>query len=247
MRITLLLLAIVISGIVFAGTSFVLTIDGSGSMTAKINGTVKFEIARTAALCMLDSFNTSDEMAIYVFEDYSKITQLTPFTNDVSRLKSAVRGMDSSFGMTDLKRGINESATYALANASNQNKVILVVSDGGAASEALNKTTLAFHQMGISKIQVVGLNVKSNQPTGKALDDIATVGGGAFYSNLDYASMCDAMKQAYLDGKTGEGNGKCCPLSWLLRFPWLSWLRSSGRHRPEANIQPFRGMGERAH
>ena len=203
------------ASIAFAASSIVLSIDGSGSMeSSKINGTTKFEIAREASLCLIDSLKEGDELAVYVFEDSTTMTRVLSFTTNKNAMRSAVRGMDSKFGGTDLRDGINISATYELANAGNANKVLIVVSDGGSASSSLNKTAAEFHRQGISSIQVVGIGVKANVTAGKALDNIATNGGGGFYSTTDYASACDAFKDAYNDG--AAGGGACCPLGLLL-------------------------------
>ena len=210
-----LILLLLIASIAFAANSVTITIDGSGSMKDRIGNERKFEIARNATLCLIDSIKEGDEVAIFVFEDYHKVSFILPFTTNKEAMRSAVRSMTSEFGSTDLRAGINVSASYALANASNANKVILVVSDGGAASSALNATAKAFHERGISKIQVIGLNVKNDTNAGKALDNIATNGGGIFYSTLDYATACDAFKEAYNDAAVDEG-GKCCPLLIIL-------------------------------
>jgi len=213
-RILLALLAL--TSTAFAASSFVVAVDASGSMKDKINGTPKFDIAKSALSCMFDSMKEGDEGAIFVFEDMHTITMVHGFTTDKNALKSAARSMTSEFGGTDLKGGINESSTYALANAKNANKFIIVLSDGGSASAALNQTAAYFHNAGISRIQVVGLSVKDNVTLGKTLAGIAANGGGAFYSTFDYASPCDAMKGAYFDGATETGGGKCCPALVIL-------------------------------
>jgi len=123
--------------------------------------------------------------------------------------------MHSEFGMTDLKSGINLSSSYALANASNANKFVIILSDGGAASAALNRTAAYFHENGISSIGVVGLGVKDNVSAGKTLAGIAENGGGKFYSTFDYLSPCDAFRASYNDGIAGERSG-FCPLFLIL-------------------------------
>jgi len=218
MRIATLLFVLACCGAVFAASSFVLSIDGSGSMTLKIDGTKKFEIARNATQCLIDSIPEGDEGAIYVYETSHTITRVQPFTTSKGTLRSAAAGMDSEFGMTDLRGGINESATYAIQSAQNPNKFVIILSDGGSASMALNRTTAAFREQGV-RIYVVGLAVRTNQTTGVALGNIAENGGGQFYSTLDYPTVCDALKQAYLDGAAGEsttGGGKCCPMLLIL-------------------------------
>jgi len=212
----ILLALLVITGTVFAASSFVLAIDGSGSMNAnRINGSTRFEVARDAAICMVDSMREGDEGAIFVFEDSHTITLVKGFTTNKNSLKSALRGMDSEFGATDLKGGINLSSSYALANASNGNKFVIVLSDGGAASAALNQTAAYFHNNGISSISVVGLGVKDNVSAGKTLAGIADNGGGKFYSTFDYLSPCDAFRASYNDGIGNERSG-FCPLFLVL-------------------------------
>jgi len=207
-----LMLLLIIAGVAFAANSVTITIDGSGSMRERVGNTTRFEIARNATLCLLDSIKEGDEVAIFVFEDYRKVSLILPFTTNKQAMRSAVRGMTSEFGNTDLRAGINVSASYTLANASNANKILIVVSDGGAASSALNATAKELHERGISRIQVVGLNVRDNTTAGKALDNIAENGGGEFYSTLDYPTACDAFKDAYNDAASGGGGTGCCPV-----------------------------------
>lgn len=205
---------LLLSGMVFAANSIVLSIDGSGSMKDALNGTRKFELAKNATLCLIDSLQEGDEVALFLFENGGDVRRVLAFTTNRNSMRSAVRGMVPEYGGTDLKNGINVSATYALEHGKNANKVLIVVSDGGAASAALNRTTEAFHQMGISRMQVVAIGVRADSPSERALEGIAERGGGAFYSMLDYGDACNAMKSAYEDGVGGGGG--LCPLALLL-------------------------------
>ena len=214
MRLLAAVLAVMaLAGSVLAASSFVIAVDGSGSMKDKFNGTVKFEIARDAAICMLDSMQEGDEGAIFVFEDSHTVTRAHSFTTSKGALRSALQGMDSEFGSTDLGSGINVSATYLLSDGKNQNKFLVVVSDGGDARAVINETAAYFRDQGV-RLEVVGVGVRSTDRAGKVLAGIAENGGGRFYSTLDYSEPCGAFSGAYDNGV--RGGGGLCPLFFLL-------------------------------
>lgn len=206
----LFLVLLVLAGIALASGSVVLSIDGSGSMRTPVNGTLKFELARNASLCLVDQLQPGDEMAIYLFENSNTVNRVRSFTNSTSTLKSSIRALSPDYGGTDLRGGINESGTYLLEHGKFPVKILIVISDGGSASTSLNRTAAALHAQGVDHISVVGVNVRDNASAGKALANIAENGGGQFYSTLDYSDACEAFTEAYDDAVAG-GNVEVSP------------------------------------
>lgn len=196
----------------FAASSFVIALDGSGSMKTAVNGVRKFEEARNATICAFEAMGENDEGALFVFEGSNQIRLVRGFTSNKQSLISAVRSLDPDYGGTDLRHGITVSGDYVLANASNANKFVIILSDGGAASQALNRTSAEYWEKGV-KIQVVGLHVNSTSTSGKALTGIAGNGGGAYYNTDGYGTACEAMQDSFQDA---AGGGKWCPLLALL-------------------------------
>jgi len=227
MNARILLVLILFAGAAFAANSYVIAVDASGSMAYKVDGVRKFITVQDALVCMLGSMKPGDEMAIFVFEDLGKVTLVQNFTTDKGGLESAIRGMTSTYGGSDLPSGINVSSTFALANARNPNKFIIVISDGGSATAALFDTAAHFHRAGITKMQVVGIGVDTNVRPGMALEGIADNGGGSFYTTDDYSTTCATLKAAYEDTAVRGGGIDWWPLGILvliaIALAYVAW------------------------
>jgi len=236
MNARILLVLILFAGAAFAANSYVIAVDASGSMAYKVDGVRKFITVRDALVCMLGSMKPGDEIAIFLFEDIDRVTLVQNFTTDKGVLEFAISRMTSRYGSSDLPSGINVSSTFALANARNQNKFVIVISDGGTATAALFETAAHFRRAGIAKIQVVGIGVDTTVRPGMALEGIADNGGGSFYTTNYYPTTCATLKAAYEDTTVRGGGIDWWPLGILvlltLALTYVAW-RYLARPRTE--------------
>ena len=217
MSLRILLALMFFAGIIFAANSYVIAIDGSGSMAYKIGDKRKFTVAQDSVICTLKVMRPEDEVAIFVFEDAGKITLVHNFTRDKDELISAVDAATTKFGSTELSEGLNVSATYLRMYAANYNRYLIVISDGGGANAALYADAAYYRSVGVTKIHTVGLGIDTMVKRGVALESIAKSGGGNFYSTMDYYEPCSAVKAAYED--TAVSSGKVtdwCPMGMLI-------------------------------
>lgn len=197
-----------------AASSVMLLMDDSGSMGGSLpDGTEKLEAAKTAANNLLSNISPGDEVALMVFYDCDDIRVEEDFTHDFTYMRSIINGLqpDSS---TPLAAAIEEASDYMVSHASYNKKVLIVLTDG---EETCGGDPVAASQraksMGIDVIHVIGYDVEPGSSTEEQLKNIASAGGGKYYSAEDAGQLNQALQQAY---KESTEEVCCCGPALIL-------------------------------
>jgi len=220
MNIAKMLLMLFLVSTLSAASSTILILDASGSMDSTAPGSSdrKIEVAKDAAYTLLDNVNSGDEMALIVFYDCNDIQTVVDYTTDMSALRSALSPIEPD-SSTPIGRSITYAANYAQSSG-RPNSNIIILTDGeetcdsqsAAVAAAQNATSYG----GVKVINVVGFDIQGST-AGKSLEDIATAGGGQYYSANDSAQLANSLTQAY----TGGSDSSCCGSAALTSFVLL--------------------------
>jgi len=96
------------------GSSHCIIIDRSASMQTLEDGTSRLEMAREAALSMVDNLRRSDRMMIIAFAESADV--LCELTDDRFRLRRAIRSIEASDTRTNIRDVLNVTRSLAPDN-----------------------------------------------------------------------------------------------------------------------------------
>jgi len=232
--------------------SVILVIDASGSM----DGT-KIDQAKSAAKNLLGSMGAGQEVGLMVFYDCGSISW-TPFSTDFSSFIPIVDAIYASGG-TPLGASIRSAGARLSQEASGKEGVIIVLTDGGescgdnpvdAASTVYQMTLprkisrraplsvpVAYAAGGDIVVSVIGFDI-GDSGVEQQLRDIATAGGGEFFTANNVDELNTALKQA-AGSNAGMstlllvgGGIAACVLPLLLLLVVVVVISSRRRRRP---------------
>ena len=158
----------------------VLAIDTSGSMGQDVGGTTIMDLARQAAVAAAQALGPTDEIGVISLEDHSTwAIQPTPASN-MDAITAAVDQM-SPGGGDDTDANAVFMGDQGLAQVDAKSKHIILITDGenpgGDYTTAVQQATAA--SVSISTIGI------GNQADTQLLQQIAQMGGGAYYDGSD--------------------------------------------------------------
>jgi len=193
-----------------AASSTILVLDASGSMDDVVSGSAlkKIDVAKEAGNTFLNNVKSGDEVALIVFYDCNDIKTEVPFTTDLQQIRTKMASV-----MPDSNTPIAGSIVYAANYATSSGRSgagMIVLTDGeetcdyqsDAVAAAQNVTTSG----PIKIINVVGFDISNSSSAQQDLQEIATAGGGKYYSAQDAGQLASSLTQAYQSGS----NGACC-------------------------------------
>jgi len=168
-----------------APVSIGIVIDNSGSMRDK-----RARVA-AAALALVTHSNPQDEEFIVDFNDDTYLDQ--PFTNDIKKLETALRRIDSQGG-TAMRDAISLSIDYMRQAATRDRKVLLVVTDGNDNTSNIDLDPLVRKaQASEVLIYCIGLLSEEDPHDARgarhALKELAEASGGQDYYPRDLAEV----------------------------------------------------------
>ena len=159
-----------------------LVIDASGSMSGKLDR------LNTAAMTFVKESNPEDETAIVSFGDNVNLEQ--EFTTSTRKLKRALTGISAN-GNTALYDGVFLAAKHLKEDASQDKKVLLVVSDGEdnhskyklkEVLKAVQESKIILYSVGLLTTDAPFFNDHLFAERGKkALKQLAEATGGAAF------------------------------------------------------------------
>ncbi len=163
-----------------SGVGLVLAIDTSGSMGEDVGGTTIMDLAKEAALAAAESLGPGDQIGVISFEDKSTwAIQPTPATQ-MDAITSAVNQMAPGGG-DDTLGGVLNLAYDGMAGIQPKNKHVIVITDGQTPSGDYDSIVQKMRAEGIS-VSTIGIG---SQADTQQLQQLAQVGGGAYYDGSD--------------------------------------------------------------
>jgi Ca-activated chloride channel homolog len=160
-----------------APVSLGLIIDNSASMLPR-----RAQVA-AAALKLVQASNKDDEVFIMTFNDKPALVQ--DFTHDIGKMKKALNQIDST-GATAMRDALQMGIEHLRRLATNDKKVLLVVTDGedNSSLESLDRLVRSSQQAGVL-IYAIGLLVdepeRSAAVAKRELDALTFATGGEAY------------------------------------------------------------------
>ena len=159
--------------------SIVITLDNSGSMSSLYNGETNMEVAKKAALKLVDELPSSNiEVAITSFDGSSLLRQ--DFTNDKTLLAAAINSIQPN-GSTNYDAGLitPPSGALEITKKARYSKNIIFLTDGN--SDIITPQMIINEaQIQNCTINIVCLNIKAS----KELSSVATATNGFLFENV---------------------------------------------------------------
>ena len=112
------------------GKSIVILMDASGSM----KDNQKIQKAKRSAIETIQNMSSQDELSFWIFSDCGNVIMVQAFTSITGALMKAVQGIEPQSG-TPLALGIRQAGDYLLKEAANEEKILVVLSDGEESCE----------------------------------------------------------------------------------------------------------------
>jgi Mg-chelatase subunit ChlD/uncharacterized membrane protein len=163
-----------------AGVGLVLVIDTSGSMSQDVGGTTIMDLAKDAALAAAESLGPGDEIGIISLEDKSTWAIEPTSATNIDAISAALNQM-SPGGGDDTNATAISMGYQGLSGLNGGAKHIILITDGenpgGDYTGPLDQAKAA----GIT-ISTIGIGAQSDV---QLLQQIATLGGGAYYDGSD--------------------------------------------------------------
>jgi Mg-chelatase subunit ChlD len=208
-----------------ATASRLFLIDNSGSMDGE-----RITAAVNSAQATLSGLSPTTEVAVQFFGVYGcDVVVVQDFTLDHASASQAIAGA-TAWGDTPLAAAIAQGGSYMRANASTQDKVMILLSDGMEtcdgdpveAARGLNSSSssgsdasfpgalipgsilpgIAAQGSGTITLHVVGLGIEPGSPEELQLQAIAEAGLGNYYQAEDEIQLTEALQQASEDAGT---------------------------------------------
>jgi Ca-activated chloride channel homolog len=162
-----------------------IVVDASGSMRAKQPEVV------TAALAFVRANNPQDETFVVNFNDHASkgLPPNVPFSNDPQQLRAALLGPKAA-GRTALYDALTLAADH-LAKGKWENKVLLLVSDGGDNNSAHNFTeTMHSLQMSGATVYTIALfDPDEHEHNLGVLHRLSKMSGGEAFEPMDISEI----------------------------------------------------------
>ena len=112
------------------GKSIVILMDASGSM----KDNQKIQKAKRSAIETIQNMSSQDELSFWIFSDCGNVRMVQGFTSETKNLIQAVQSIEPQSG-TPLALGIRQGGNYLLKEAANEEKILVVLSDGEESCE----------------------------------------------------------------------------------------------------------------
>ena len=177
--------------------SIVLLIDKSGSMTALSGRLSKIDLAKEAAMSVVDMLTDKDQIGVIAFDaeadeivKLEKVQSKKQITDRIARMRAR--------GGTNMYPALK--TTYdRLKNADTQLKHVILLSDG--RSLQMNESYGLVKRMAQDSITVSTV-VISGEADKKAMQDMANVGSGRYYETSDAGNLPKLfIKEAFMASK----------------------------------------------
>jgi Ca-activated chloride channel homolog len=160
-------------------------VDASGSMRAKQPEVV------TAALAFVRASNPQDETFVVNFNDraFAGLPPTIPFSSDPQQLRTALLGSKPQ-GRTALYDALTLAAGH-LAKGSWENKVLLLISDGGDnnSTHTFAETMHALQQSGATVYSIALFDPEEREHNVALLHRLAKMSGGEAFEPLDISQI----------------------------------------------------------
>ena len=190
--------------------------DASNSMNAKIGGIPKINLAREAMFHLLDVLDDSSfQTGFRVFGLDRNISRedrpracvdshlLVPIAkSNAAAIRSKIPGL-IAWGRTPIAYSL-EKAGEDLDDFLEANPMVLLISDGVESCDGNPLKVIAdLDQRGIKfQTHVIGFDLKPDEK--KALQAIATLGGGKYYDAANYGQLLESLDRFARDAKVAE-------------------------------------------
>ena len=187
--------------------SIVITLDNSGSMLNGRNGETNMQVAKKAALKLVDELPSSNiEVAITSFDGSSLLRQ--DFTNDKTLLAAAINSIQPN-GSTNYDAGLITPPAGALeiTKKARYAKNIIFLTDGVSGSIA-EQAIISEAQNQQCKIHIVCVRLASP----KELIAIANATNGFLFDNVENSSQSEFLFTTILDETLGR---ELCTVEWI--------------------------------
>lgn len=169
--------------LIMPSLALVLALDRSGSMAETQGSYSKLDLAKEAALSVLELMNERDLIGVLAFDSYPFwVVPVQPVQNRVA-IASAVASL-SAEGGTNLGPAL-ESAHRSLVQVDAALKHLIVLSDGRSTPADFQALTLALRNSGVT-VTAVGVGRDADL---ELLADIARWGGGRYYFTEDIRAI----------------------------------------------------------
>ena len=187
-----------ISSLVRSNNSIAIVFDQSGSMADTLpGGQTKLDAAKTAVNNFLLHIVPGDEVAVTTFRNCWNVYAAQSFTTDINQVRWAIYNM-SAYGWTPLAGVTNYTGDYVGNYSHNTNKIMIVLSDGEETCGG-NTTAAAVYAMsrGVDVIHTIGFVLEPGSDGERQLQEMASVGGGNYYSANNSQELYEAFVAAY--------------------------------------------------
>lgn len=173
-------------------------VDNSGSMRNK-----RLRV-NAAALEFVKASNPEDEMFVVNFND--EAYRDTDYTNDPTRIKDALQRIDSRGG-TALYDAVRASLDYLSSKASNDKRVLLLISDGedNASKAELEVLVRELQESDANQTSIYAIGLLSEEEKGsakraaRAIKHLTRATGGPAYFPATVDEVTSLMRQIAMD------------------------------------------------
>ena len=162
-----------------------IVVDASGSMRARQPEVV------TAALAFVRASNPQDETFVVNFNDraFKGLPPAVPFSNDPQQLRAALLGPRAA-GRTALYDALTLAADH-LANGKWENKVLLLISDGGDnnSTHSFGETMHALQMSGATVYSIALYDPDEHEHNLGILHRLSKMSGGEAFEPMDITEI----------------------------------------------------------
>ena len=164
--------------------AIVLAVDKSGSMAVPSGGYVKIDLAKEAAVSVVEFLTDKDQIGVIAFDaEAQEIVRLEKI-GDKGAIEDRI-GRIQPRGGTNVHPALEMAYTW-LRDADTQLKHVILVSDGRSQQPDASYTLVS--QMAQGKITVSTIAIGSDADK-KMMKNIADLGGGRYYETSDAGSL----------------------------------------------------------
>src|SRR5690606_5278540 len=163
--------------------AMILVLDRSGSMAETQRGFSKLDLAKEAALGVLDLIEPRDLLGVIAFDSTAEwIVPVQPAANRLA-FASSIASLAPQGG-TNLAPAIEE-ALGAFTGIEASVKHLIILSDGRSSSGAFEALTNRLRALGVT-VSTVGIGSDADQ---ELLENISIWGGGRYYFTEDIQTV----------------------------------------------------------
>ena len=167
---------------------FVIDHSGSMDMSASQGGPRKLDLAKEAVIRSLELLNPGDRVGVVAFDDSAQWVWNLSVLDDVSTVQQQVMTIGSGGG-TDIYAGL-DAAVQAMEGSDARLKHIILLTDGGASQEGLDKLVTRLKATG-GTLSTVGVG----QDVAPFLQPMAVDGGGRYHYTDDPSTIPQIFAQ----------------------------------------------------